>query len=57
MDSFHDDIISKGATLQFQLFQVFLKSVQSALSHLITTSVPSAMFTNFLVEHGLPQCY
>ena len=32
-----------------------VKSVQSTLSHLITTSVPSAMFTHFLVEHGLSQ--
>ena len=29
-----------------------LKSVQSTLSHLITTSVPCAMYTHFLVEHG-----
>ena len=29
-----------------------LKSVQSILSHLITASVPCAMFTHFLVEHG-----
>ena len=35
----------------------FLKSVQSTLSQLITTSVPRAMFTHFLVEHGLSQCH
>ena len=34
-----------------------IKSVQSTLSHLITTSVPRAMFTHFLVEHGLSQYY
>ena len=34
-----------------------VKSVQSTLSHLITTSVPRAMFTHFLVEHGLSQYY
>ena len=34
-----------------------LKSVQSTLSHLITTSVPRAMLTHFLVEHGLSQYY
>ena len=34
-----------------------VKSVQSTLSHLITTSVPHAMFTHFLVEHGLSQYY
>ena len=32
-----------------------LKSVQSTLSHLISTSVPHATFTQFLVEHGLFQ--
>ena len=31
---------------------IVLKSVQSTLSRLITTSVPRAMFTHFLVEHG-----
>ena len=31
------------------------KSVQSTLSYLITTSIPLAMFTHFLVEHGLSQ--
>ena len=36
---------------------VALKSVQSTLSHLITTSVPHAMFAHFLVEHGLSQYY
>ena len=36
---------------------MILKSVQSTLSHLITTSVPRAMFTHFLVEHGLSQYY
>ena len=30
-----------------------VKSVQSTLSHLITTSVPRAISTHFLVEHGL----
>ena len=30
-----------------------VKSVQSTLSHLITTSAPHATFTRFLVEHGL----
>ena len=35
----------------------WLKSVQLTLSHLITTSVPRAMFTHFLVEHGLSQYY
>ena len=34
-----------------------IKSVQSTLSHLITTSLPRAMFTHFLVEHGLSQYY
>ena len=34
-----------------------VKSVQSTLSYLITTSVPRAMFTHFLVEHGLSQYY
>ena len=34
-----------------------VKSVQSTLSHLITTSVLRAMFTHFLVEHGSPQYY
>ena len=34
-----------------------VKSVQSTLSHLITTSVPLAMFTPFLLEHGLSQYY
>ena len=32
-------------------------SVQSTLSHLITTSVPRAIFTHFLVEHGLSEYY
>ena len=32
-----------------------VKSVQSTLSHLITTSVPRAMFTHFVVEQGLSQ--
>ena len=36
---------------------VDLKSVQSTLSHLITTSVPRAMFTHFLVVHELSQYY
>ena len=36
---------------------VLLKSVQSTLSHLMTTSVPRAMLTHFLVEHGLFQYY
>ena len=39
------------------ILQTILKSVQSTLSHLITTSVPRAMFTHFLVEHGLSQYY
>ena len=34
-----------------------VKYVQSTLSHLMTTSVPRAMFTPFLVEHGLSQYY
>ena len=34
-----------------------LKSAQSTLSQLITTSIPRAMFTHFLVEHGLSQHY
>ena len=34
-----------------------IKSLQSTLSHLITTSVPNAMFTHFLVKHGLSQYY
>ena len=34
-----------------------VKSVQSTLSHLITTSITRAMFTHFLVEHGLSQYY
>ena len=34
-----------------------LKSVQSTLRHLITTSVPHAMFTHFLVEHGLSEYF
>ena len=34
-----------------------VKSVQSALSDLITTSVPRATFTRFLVEHGFFQYY
>ena len=29
-----------------------VESVQSTFSHLITTSVPRAMFTHFPVEHG-----
>ena len=36
---------------------VDLKSDQSTLSHLISTSVPRATFTRFLVEHGLFQYY
>ena len=35
----------------------WVKSVQSTLSHLISTSVPRATFTRFLVEHGLLQYY
>ena len=31
---------------------IYRKSVQSTLSHLIMTSVPCAMFNHFLVEHG-----
>ena len=34
-----------------------IKSVQSTLSHLISTSVPRATFTRLLVEHGLFQYY
>ena len=34
-----------------------LESVQSTLSHLISTSVPRATFTRFLVEHRLFQYY
>ena len=34
-----------------------VKSVQSTLSHLISTSVPHAMFTHFFVKHGSFQCY
>ena len=34
-----------------------VKSVQSTLSHLISTSVPCATFTRFFVEHGLFQYY
>ena len=34
-----------------------LKSVQSTLSHLISTSVPPATFTRFFVERGLFQYY
>ena len=34
-----------------------VKSVQSTLRHLLTTSVPRAMFTHFLVEHELSQYY
>ena len=34
-----------------------VKSVQSTLSHLISTSVPCATFTRFLVEHRLFQYY
>ena len=30
-----------------------MKSVQSTLSYLITTTVPRVMFTHFLVEHEL----
>ena len=37
--------------------QYCVKSVQSTLCHLITTSVPRAMFTLFLVEHGWSQYY
>ena len=33
-----------------------LKSVQSTLSHMITTSVPRAMFTHFLEEHEEEEC-
>ena len=36
---------------------VNIKSVQSTLSHLITTSVPRAMLTHLLVEHELSQYY
>ena len=36
---------------------IALKSVQSTLSHLISTSVPRATFTRFFVEHGLFQYY
>ena len=34
-----------------------IKSVQSTLSHLISTSVPRATFTRFFVEHGSFQYY
>ena len=34
-----------------------VKSVQSTLSHLITTSVSHATFTRFFVEHELFQYY
>ena len=34
-----------------------VKSVQSTLSHLISTSVPRTTFTRFLVEHQLFQYY
>ena len=33
--------------------KIVVKSVQSTLSHVITTSVPRAMFTHFLMEHEL----
>ena len=36
---------------------VWLKYVQSTLSHLILTSVPRATFTRFLLEHELFQYY
>ena len=36
---------------------VGLRSVQSTLSHLISTSVLRATFTRFFVEHGLFQHY
>ena len=35
----------------------FVKSVQSTLSHLISTSVPPATFTRFLIQHGLFEYY
>ena len=34
-----------------------VKSVLSTLSHLISTSVPPARLTRFIVEHGLFQYY
>ena len=41
-----------GCLKKFARIQRTVKSVQSILSHLITTSVLGAMFTHFLVEHG-----
>ena len=38
---------------QSYLLRMRVKSVQSTLSHLILTSVSRAMFTRFLVDHGL----
>ena len=46
--------LTEGGNLTIE---ISAKSVQSTLSHLITTSVSLAMFTHFLVEHGLSQYY
>ena len=50
--TFH--IFEKQSAMQSP-FYIEVKSVQSTLSNLITTSVPHATFTRFLVEHGLFQ--
>ena len=46
--------LSRDHGLQITWLQLkCVKSVQSTLSHQITTSVPRVMFTHFLLEHGL----
>ena len=40
-----------------EVFAYYVKSVQSTLSHLMSTSVPRATFTRSLVEHRLFQYY
>ena len=50
-------LIEQTINSGFFTMLLLVKSVQSTLSHLITTSVPRAMLTHFLVEHGWYQSY
>ena len=55
-DAGHFHILATSINAQRTLARL-LKSVQSTLSHLISTSVPRATFTRFFVKHGLFQYY
>ena len=49
--------VVRSVTIIMSLCYDVVKSVQSTMSYLMSTSVPRATFTRFLVEHGLFQYY